>query len=105
MRRIFARGGQAVFGEVDVPTLRRGEILVRTAYSTVSAGTEMWILRKSASGDAKDEEYPGDTPWVDPNIRDGILHEQKPRRPIPGHISLATACRGSWRPCRPRSPI
>ena len=94
MRRIFARGGHAIIGEVEVPTLRRGEVLVRTAYSTVSAGTEMWILRKSAEGDAKDEEYPGDTPWVDPNIRAGILHAEKPRRPIPGGISLGYSLSG-----------
>ena len=77
-----------------MPTLRRGEVLVRTAYSTVSAGTEMWILRKSAEGDAKDEEYPGATPWVDPNIRGGILHAEKPRRPVPGHISLGYSLSG-----------
>lgn len=94
MRRIFAKGGHAVIGEVDAPTLRRGEVLVRTSFSTVSAGTEMWILRKSAEGDARDEEYPGDTPWVDPNIRQGILHAEKPRRPIPGHISLGYSLAG-----------
>jgi len=94
MRRIFARGGHAIIGEVDVPTLRRGEVLVRTAFSTVSAGTEMWILRKSAEGDARDEEYPGDTPWVDPHIRAGILHAEKPRRPVPGHISLGYSLSG-----------
>jgi len=94
MRRIFAKGGQAVIGEVDAPTLRRGEVLVRTTFSTVSAGTEMWILRKSAEGDARDEEYPGDTPWVDPGIRAGILHAEKPRRPVPGHISLGYSLAG-----------
>jgi len=94
MRRIFARGGQAVIGEVEEPTLRRGEVLVRTAFSTVSAGTEMWILRKSAEGDAKDEEYPGATPWEDPDIRSGILHAEKPRRPVPGHISLGYSLAG-----------
>ena len=60
MRRIFAKGGHAIIDDVEVPALRRGEVLVRTAFSTVSAGTELWILRKSAEGDAKDEEYPGD---------------------------------------------
>ncbi len=94
MRRIFARGGHAVIDDVPVPDLRRGEVLVRTAYSTVSAGTELWILRKSASGDARDEEYPGDAPWEDPPIRDGILHPEKPRRPIPGHISLGYSLAG-----------
>jgi threonine dehydrogenase-like Zn-dependent dehydrogenase len=94
MRRIFAKGGHAIIDDVEVPTLRRGEVLVRTAFSTVSAGTELWILRKSAEGDAKDEEYPGDTPWVDPNIRGGILHAEKPRRPVPGHISLGYSLAG-----------
>lgn len=94
MRRVFARGGQAILAEVEPPRLRRAEVLVRTAFSTVSAGTEMWILRKSARGDAKDEEYPGDWPWADPNIRAGILHDEKPRRPIPGHISLGYSLAG-----------
>jgi threonine dehydrogenase-like Zn-dependent dehydrogenase len=94
VRRIFARGGQAIIGEVEPPTLRRGELLVRTAYSTVSAGTELYILRKSAHGDARDEEYPGDAPWVDPNIRAGVLHAEKPRRPVPGHISLGYSLAG-----------
>jgi threonine dehydrogenase-like Zn-dependent dehydrogenase len=94
MRRVFAQGGRAVIDEVPIPELRRGEIQVRTAFSTVSAGTEMWILRKSREGDAKDEEYPGAAPWADPNIRSGILHAEKPRRPIPGRISLGYSLAG-----------
>ena len=49
MRRIFALGGQAVIRDVETPEPRPGEVLVRTAFSTASAGTELLILRKSES--------------------------------------------------------
>jgi threonine dehydrogenase-like Zn-dependent dehydrogenase len=94
MRRIFAQGGHAIMREVDPPEPRAGEVLVRTAFSTVSSGTELYILRKSARSNATDEEYPGSKPWVDPNIRAGILGPLTPRRPIDGMISLGYSLAG-----------
>ncbi len=94
MRRIFALHGQAVIRDVATPTLRYGEVLVRTHYSTVSSGTESWILRKSIEDDAKDEEYPGAAPYVYPNIRGGIRGPLEPRRPEPGLISIGYSLAG-----------
>lgn len=95
MRRIFAEGGRAVIREVEPPEPRPGEILVRTAFSTVSAGTELLILGKSAEPDARDEEYPGAQPWVDPAFRAGIPLPLRPRRPVPGGISLGYSLAGT----------
>lgn len=95
MRRIFAEGGRAVIREVETPEPRPGEVLVRTAVSTVSAGTELLILRKSAVPDAVDEEYPGAAPWEDPAFRAGIPLPLRPRRPVPGGISLGYSCAGT----------
>ncbi len=94
MRRIFAHQGHAVIREVATPTLRPGEVLVQTHYSTVSSGTESWILRKSVADDAQDEEYPGAKPFVHPNIRAGIRGTLEPRRPEPGLISLGYSLAG-----------
>ena len=95
MRRIFALGGQAVIRDVETPEPRPGEVLVRTAFSTASAGTELLILRKSEAPDATDEEYPGAAPWEDPRFRAGIPAPLRPRRPVPGLISLGYSLAGT----------
>ncbi len=95
MRRIFAEAGRAVIRDVEPPEPRPGEVLVRTAFSTVSAGTELLILGKSAEPDAEDEEYPGAAPWVDPAFRAGIPLPLRPRRPLPGLISLGYSLAGT----------
>jgi threonine dehydrogenase-like Zn-dependent dehydrogenase len=94
VRRIFAERGQAVIRDLPIPELRPGEILVRTHASTVSSGTESWILRRSETDDAEDEEYPGARPFVHPNIRSGIRSALEPRRPIDGLISLGYSLAG-----------
>lgn len=94
MRRIFALDGEAVIRDVETPRLRPGEVLVRTHASTVSSGTESWILRKSLEADAKDEEYPGAKPFVYPDIRHGIRSQVEPRRPVDGLISLGYSLAG-----------
>jgi threonine dehydrogenase-like Zn-dependent dehydrogenase len=94
VRRIFALDGEAVIRDVETPRPRPGEVLVRTHASTVSSGTESWILRKSAEDGAEDEEYPGAKPFVYPNIRHGIRSEVEPRRPIDGLISLGYSLAG-----------
>ena len=91
----FALGGQAVIRDVQTPEPRPGEVLVRTAFSTASAGTELLILRKSEAPDATDEEYPGAAPWEDPRFRAGIPAPLRPRRPVPGLISLGYSLAGT----------
>ena len=44
MKRVFAHRGEAVVHDVPEPTLRKGEVLVRPAYSAISVGTEMWLI-------------------------------------------------------------
>ena len=51
MKRVFAHGGEAVVREVPEPTLRKGEVLVRPAYSAISVGTEMCLIGGSADPD------------------------------------------------------
>lgn len=93
MKRVFALQGEAVVRDVPEPTLRPGEVLVDTAYSTVSAGTETLILRRSRENPGVDEEYPGSQPhW--PKIREGRPGSTLPR---PGHgeaISLGYSASG-----------
>jgi len=78
MKRIYANLGEAVVREVPEPSVRAGEILVDTAFSTVSTGTESLILRRSIENPGVDEEYPGsEGHWS--KIRDGIPGNMFPR--------------------------
>jgi len=78
MKRLFAAGGRAVLVDVDEPELRRGEVLVATAYSAISVGTELWLVNGSADPDFGVHEYPSEPPdW--PKIRSVI----RPRHPMP----------------------
>lgn len=58
MKRVFAHKGRAIVRDVPEPELRPGEVLVQTAYSAISAGTESWIIRGSAAPDWVTHEYP-----------------------------------------------
>ena len=70
MKQIFARLGEVDLFDVDEPDLRRGEVLVETAYSAISSGTELGIIEKSRDPDHRSQEYPPDPPaW--PKIRGG----------------------------------
>ena len=60
MKRVFAHAGAPVVREVAEPTLRPGEVLVDTAYSVISAGTELWIIDGTADPDYTVKEYPPD---------------------------------------------
>ncbi len=87
MLRVFAQLGEPVVREVGEPEVRPGEVLVDTAYSTVSTGTETLILRRSRENPGVDEEYPGSNPrW--PKIRDGLVGERFPRNP---EVELGTS--------------
>jgi len=61
MRRVFALNGQAVLRDVPEPQLRPGHILVRTAYSAISAGTEGYIIRGTSDPNHVNHEYPDPT--------------------------------------------
>lgn len=94
MKRVFAQDGQAVVRNVDGPELRKGEVLIETAYSAISAGTELWLLEGSADSNFKNHEYPTDPPsW--PKTRAPIRREHPlPRPPDPGAISLGYSLAG-----------
>jgi len=90
---VFARLGEAVVLDVDAPTVRPGEVLVETAFSTVSTGTEQGILRRSLESPGTDDEYPGTEPrW--PKIRSGRPAPLLPRSAIPGYSSLGYSAAG-----------
>lgn len=79
--------------EVDQPAPRPGEILVETAFSTVSTGTERLILERSRLDPGRDDEYPGSSPsW--PKIRDGAGPEVLPRTPDASGSSLGYSAAG-----------
>ncbi|HVA87828.1 MAG TPA: zinc-binding alcohol dehydrogenase [Candidatus Saccharimonadales bacterium] len=61
MKRVFALGGQIVVRDVPEPLLRPGHVLVQTAYSAISAGTESYILRLTADPHGENHEYPDPT--------------------------------------------
>lgn len=70
MKQLFARLGEVQIRDVAEPQLRRGEVLVETAFSAISSGTELGIIDKSKDPDHRSQEYPADPPeW--PRIRGG----------------------------------
>ena len=44
MRQVLLKGGKAILEEVPVPSAESGRVLVRTAFSVLSAGTERAAL-------------------------------------------------------------
>lgn len=78
MKRVFAHKGQAIVRDVPEPELRPGEVLVQTAYSAISAGTESWIIRSSASPDWTTHEYP-DPNSPGPQYRDPAVPYRGPQ--------------------------
>ena len=49
---LLEEGARVVAADVEEPALRQGEVLVAPAYSVISSGTEMAILRSSAPASA-----------------------------------------------------
>lgn len=88
MRRLVAENGQPTIIELDPPACGPGRVLVRTRFSTVSAGTESSILARSAVPDAPDTEYPGEPPYRRPPIRRWMRDSPDPTPPLPGRFSL-----------------
>lgn len=65
MKRVFALGGKAVLRDVPEPELRPGHVLVETAFSAISSGTESYIIRGTADPNHHNSEYPNpDSPGV-----------------------------------------
>ncbi len=58
MKRVFAYGGRAVLRDVPEPQLRPNHVLVQTAFSAISSGTEGWIVRGTADPNYVNHEYP-----------------------------------------------
>jgi threonine dehydrogenase-like Zn-dependent dehydrogenase len=58
MKRVFAYRGQGVVRDVPEPQLRPGHVLVQTAFSAISSGTEGWIMRGTADPNYVNHEYP-----------------------------------------------
>ncbi len=59
MKRVVAKAGRAIILEVPEPELRPGEVLVATAFSAISSGTEMHIIHSTANPETLgDDTYP-----------------------------------------------
>lgn len=94
MKRVFAHRGEAVVREVQAPTLRRGEVLVRPAYSAISVGTEMWLIDGSADPDFGIHEYPSVPPYW-PKTRTPVnLDHPMPKPSDPDHIGIGYSLAG-----------
>lgn len=94
MRRIVAEGGQPRLIQVEAPECTPGRLLVQTMVSTVSAGTELSVLRRSAEPGAPDVEYPGEPPYQRPQIRRWMRHSPEPTPSLPGKFSLGYSLAG-----------
>lgn len=94
MKRVFAHRGEAVVREVPEPTLRKGEILVRPAYSAISVGTEMWLIEGSADPEFGLHEYPSVPPhW--PKTRTSVkLDHPMPQPSDPDYIAIGYSLAG-----------
>ena len=94
MRRIVARGGKPSLIDIDAPACASGRVLVKTEFSTVSAGTESSVIARSAVPDAIDVEYPGEPPYERPPIRHWMRNSPEPTPPLPGSFSLGYSLDG-----------
>ncbi|MDH3248382.1 MAG: zinc-binding alcohol dehydrogenase [Acidimicrobiia bacterium] len=94
MKRVFAHGGKAVVREVPEPTLRRGEVLVKPAFSAISAGTETWLIDGSADPDFGVHEYPSVPPYW-PKTRTPVnLDHPMPKPSDPAYIGIGYSLAG-----------
>ena len=94
MKRVVVTGGQVEVLDLPAPELRRGEVLISTAYSAISVGTEMWLINGSTDPAFVNHEYPAEPPsW--PKTRSPIRRDHPmPRRPDPSFISLGYSLAG-----------
>lgn len=96
MKRVFASQGRAILADAPEPELRRGEVLVATAFSAISSGTEMWVIRNSADPATAGQEYPP-VDYNPPKIRaDGARwNGPAPRPPLPHMDSIGYSLAGT----------
>ena len=97
MKRVFAAEGRAVVIDVPEPELRKGEVLIKTAFSAVSTGTETHILQNMQRlGRLARDEYPGfDEKWPQyrsPSVR---RDDPLPREPHPDYPALGYSAAGT----------
>lgn len=97
MKRIFAQNGAVVIRDVLEPVIGPAEVLVQTAFSVVSTGTETHIINATAeTGETDDDQYPAERPWG-PQLRTHGIRWDGPaplRRP-PGLSSLGYSLSGT----------
>ena len=98
MKRVFAVEGKPVVLEVPAPELRPGEVLVQTAYSVVSSGTEMHIIHSSGHPDTLGEDtYPSPRIRRPPQLRKKGVDWgfPEPRGQLAGTASLGYSLAGT----------
>jgi threonine dehydrogenase-like Zn-dependent dehydrogenase len=98
MKRVFAIEGKPVVLDVPEPELRPGEVLVRTAFSVVSSGTEMHIISSSGHPDTLGEDtYPNLRTGQPPQLRkQGVdWGFPDPRGQLPGTASVGYSLAGT----------
>ena len=98
MKRVFAVEGQPVVLDVPEPELRPGEVLVATAYSVVSSGTEMHIIHSSGDPATLGEDtYPSPRAPRPPQLRKKGVDWgfPPPRGQMPGTASVGYSLSGT----------
>lgn len=96
MLRLLAKNGAAVVVDVPPPELRSGEVLVASAYSVTSPGTERGIIRATAGGSAESHEYPRPGyHWRQLRDRGSARSRSFPRQPTSLGASLGYSVAGT----------
>ncbi len=94
-RRVVARGGEAVIVEELEPEIGPGDVLVRTAYSAISPGTERSIIAATRTSIAAAHEYPHPGfEWPVIRARSVRVAERRPRMPPDDAASLGYSLAG-----------
>lgn len=97
MKRIFAIEGKPVVLDIPEPELRPGEVLVQTAFSAVSSGTELKIIDTSANPETLGEDtYPNPRPGRRAQLRKKGVDWgfPEPRAQRPGTATLGYSLSG-----------
>jgi threonine dehydrogenase-like Zn-dependent dehydrogenase len=100
MKQVFATGGRVVVVDVPEPTPGPGEVLVASAFSVVSTGTETHAIRGTARPETTgNETYPPLHPSATPSfrIRSGGTRwpGPEPRPPAPDLIRIGYSLAGT----------
>ena len=98
MKRVFAVEGKAKVLDVAEPELRPGEVLVSTAFSVVSSGTEMHIIHSTADPATVGEDtYPSPRSPRPPQLRTRGVDWRfpEPRTQVPGTASVGYSLSGT----------